>query len=212
VKKINWGLTALTGFTLIWVIGWGFHAIQSEFFSLNLNEQGEFLAGVFAPIAFVWAVAAVIYQRNEISLNKLEMKNQTAALTEQSRIASEALTFEFKRSKRAELNKWLDTQPLLIYAGRRSGIKGTATLQVKLRNTAIYNVEIVGRHGDNPQRHSVLEIDQMISLGIPHELEREQLHWDVSFQDHAGNPGHIVISFALPDKYHSELTTKPPEF
>ncbi|TXY28584.1 hypothetical protein FXE87_06390 [Vibrio mimicus] len=37
--------------------------------SMSLNEWGDFLAGVTAPIAFLWLIIGYMLQRKELSLN-----------------------------------------------------------------------------------------------------------------------------------------------
>uniref|UniRef100_UPI003F49216A hypothetical protein n=1 Tax=Ensifer adhaerens TaxID=106592 RepID=UPI003F49216A len=70
IKKMNWLLVAgvLTAAYL-----WGVReTIQPERLlafvkEAKLNEVGDFLAGSFAPLAFIWLVAAVLTQRQELN-------------------------------------------------------------------------------------------------------------------------------------------------
>lgn len=71
LKRMNWlavagvvtgGYAALVGYTLGWSRTWGF-LIGTD----DLNEVGDFIAGVFAPVALIWLVAAVLTQRQELN-------------------------------------------------------------------------------------------------------------------------------------------------
>ncbi|MDE3821809.1 hypothetical protein I7F13_05105 [Sinorhizobium meliloti] len=70
-KRMNWlavaGVaTALyviaVGYTLGWSRTWSFLTTEPD-----LNEVGDFLAGLLAPLALVWLIAAVLTQRQELN-------------------------------------------------------------------------------------------------------------------------------------------------
>lgn len=52
----------------------------SELGCLDLNELGDFLAGVFAPLAFLWLVLGYFLQRREISQNTKALELQAEEL------------------------------------------------------------------------------------------------------------------------------------
>ena len=62
--------------------------------SLELYEKGGFLAGTFAGLAFLWFVAALIFQTLELEQNTLALKNQAREIQEtlkESQVQTEAL-------------------------------------------------------------------------------------------------------------------------
>lgn len=67
--KANW-LWAAGLFTVVYLIGalWIVGPVRVWTFITtgDLNEIGDFLAGVFSPLAFIWLVAAVLTQRQEL--------------------------------------------------------------------------------------------------------------------------------------------------
>lgn len=68
--KINWLLVAfVVTIAYITFIVWKveFSKIWVFLSSPDLNEVGDFLAGVFSPLAFIWLVAAVLTQRQELT-------------------------------------------------------------------------------------------------------------------------------------------------
>ena len=72
---------------------------------MSLNEWGDFLAGVTAPIAFLWLIIGYMLQRKELKLNTeallltkdemarqaYEMSVQTNLLKTQARLAEDQL-------------------------------------------------------------------------------------------------------------------------
>lgn len=83
------GLLALTGIWcytayLIWA-GSKFESLCATTFScLRPNEWGDFFAGMFAPIAFLWVAAAVIIQSHELYEQRKEFIQTREVLGEQA--------------------------------------------------------------------------------------------------------------------------------
>lgn len=84
------------------------------------NELGDFLAGVFAPIAFIWLAGAVVLQSLELNAQQKELKQTSATLEEQKefiKIQTELLvaegvrrTQELKDAEYAEVSRTLNRQ------------------------------------------------------------------------------------------------------
>lgn len=80
--------------TVIWLVvaillGWFAHPSYSStcegtFRCLTASEWGDFLAGVFAPTAFLWVVATVMLQSDELRLQREEMAESRSVLSEQA--------------------------------------------------------------------------------------------------------------------------------
>jgi hypothetical protein len=64
---------------------------------LKPNEFGDFLAGTFAPLAFLWLVLAVFLQKRELQLQREELMQSTEALILQAS-ETRALLEESKQS------------------------------------------------------------------------------------------------------------------
>ncbi|NGN40264.1 hypothetical protein G6N74_04245 [Mesorhizobium sp. CGMCC 1.15528] len=59
--------------------------IRAQFLSCKgANEVGDFLAGAFAPVAFIWLAAAVFMQRSELRAQLEELASTRAALEAQT--------------------------------------------------------------------------------------------------------------------------------
>lgn len=70
LKNANWLLVAssFTAAYLIFIVVWiGPHKIIAFSETDQLNAIGDFLAGIFSPLAFIWLVAAVLTQRQELT-------------------------------------------------------------------------------------------------------------------------------------------------
>jgi len=68
--------------TSIWIIVgfiWGWY---KNFSTLDLNEQGDFLAGIVAPLAFFWFILAYFLQKEELKENTEALKGQELQLLE----------------------------------------------------------------------------------------------------------------------------------
>jgi hypothetical protein len=76
-KSLNWGI----GITVVWlaviVVFWIFGGLTSP---SSLNELGDFLAGAFAPIAFLWLILGYIQQGKQLDQNTKALEQQERAL------------------------------------------------------------------------------------------------------------------------------------
>ena len=81
-KKMNQkNLNRAIAITVIWLGGigltWIFGSLKSP---ESLNELGDFLAGVFAPIAFLWLILGYIQQGKQLDQNTRALEQQEKAL------------------------------------------------------------------------------------------------------------------------------------
>ena len=76
-KSLNWGM----GITVVWLaiifIFWFFGDLKSP---ISLNELGDFLAGIFAPVAFLWLVLGYVQQGKQLEQNIKALEQQEQAL------------------------------------------------------------------------------------------------------------------------------------
>lgn len=86
-------------FTKFWVLLFVVIATRSCFFSdampLTLNEWGDFMAGFFAPLAFMWLVLGYFQQGEELRQNTEALKLQA----EELRSSNEALRLQAEELK-----------------------------------------------------------------------------------------------------------------
>lgn len=76
-KSLNWGV----GITVIWLAVifflWFFGGLKSP---ESLNELGDALAGIVAPIAFLWLILGYIQQGKQLDQNTKALEQQERAL------------------------------------------------------------------------------------------------------------------------------------
>lgn len=82
---------------LIYVVGW--FKIANQFQNKELNELGDFIAGVFAPIAVIWLVIAVATQRQELRITKAEQEAARKQFEENQKVIAAQLASVDKRDK-----------------------------------------------------------------------------------------------------------------
>lgn len=76
-KSLRFGI----GITVVWLILIiGFALFGKMTFPQSLNELGDFLAGIFAPIAFFWLVLGYIQQGKQLEQNTKALEQQEQAL------------------------------------------------------------------------------------------------------------------------------------
>ena len=71
-----WVAIGLSGVYLVVVCG----LLGGKIGNLAPNELGDFLAGVFTPLAFLWLVIGYFMQRTELGLQRQELKHQREEL------------------------------------------------------------------------------------------------------------------------------------
>lgn len=106
-KKANW-LWAVGIFTVVYLAGalWIVGPVRVWTFikTGELNEIGDFLAGVFSPLAFIWLVAAVLTQRQELDETRDQFgENQKVVDAQMKTISSqnELLALQHRQAERS---------------------------------------------------------------------------------------------------------------
>ena len=114
----------------------------------SVNELGDFLAGAFAPLAFLWLVVAVLVQaqelksqRAELALTRAEMKlNREVASSTREEIAAQATAAkanaEFVRQQTDILKREADREDKRIAAERFDGLLRLADTLIRTRIAA----------------------------------------------------------------------------
>ena len=87
----------------------------------DANELGDFLAGVFSPLAFLWLIVGYFLQARELNLTREELSSQTKALIAQSNAASKGVKLEEENQRAEQERRDKLAAPILQY--RRSSQK-----------------------------------------------------------------------------------------
>jgi hypothetical protein len=93
--------------TVVWLFGGSFyifyHEGWSQFINLDPNAHGDFFAGLFAPIAFLWLVIGYLQQTAELRMQREELEMQrkeTGRLADESSRQSISIEENLKQSRR----------------------------------------------------------------------------------------------------------------
>lgn len=81
IIKDNLGMVLITIISISYLyLSCNFIINLDEFNSLKLNEKGDFLAGVFSPLAFLWLVYGYLQQGRELKQNTESLRLQATEL------------------------------------------------------------------------------------------------------------------------------------
>lgn len=173
-----WG--ALVTIAYLAVIGWWVSTKWASFLDLELNELGDFLAGAFGPIAFLWLVLGFLQQGRELRLTTAALNLQVEELNQsvkQQTVMAEAATEQMKSQKRAlDIQIWqheksispsFDVQVFVVSGPVRMG-RTTSVIRVTNRAAAVDGIEVLfdGPLGDGEP----LEVGQLSSLGVSNDI------------------------------------------
>jgi hypothetical protein len=93
-----------------------FNKAFAKLFDLDLAGLGSFLAGVFAPLAFLWLVLGFYQQGVELRLQAEELTKSVHEFQTQTQLQKEALDAEKRRDKVGELQARIgDLRSRLMY-------------------------------------------------------------------------------------------------
>ncbi|TQV85176.1 hypothetical protein FKG94_03025 [Exilibacterium tricleocarpae] len=139
MKKNNLLISCITGgWILFWVFiiscNWG----SSK--ALTLNEWGDFFAGTFAPLAFLWLIAGYIQQGIELRQNTRTLQQQEEALTLQVQ--------ELKASVEQQKELVSITKTDLVYRKRLAKIEAQPNLEAT-------NIRVLKMRKDNERFKSI---------------------------------------------------------
>jgi len=93
----------------------------NEVCDMKLNEIGDFLAGVFAPVAFLWLILGYIQQREELKQNTKELENQKEELKKQAEATEKLIEIE-KRKLEPVFNFNINNRQTLNSAEKDAGL------------------------------------------------------------------------------------------
>ena len=69
---------------------------------LKINEFGDFVAGIFAPLAFIWLAYSVQLQSDELRLQRKELEETKEVLKQQKNAQDQLVSETAKMARTAE--------------------------------------------------------------------------------------------------------------
>ena len=197
--------------TGVWCIFWIIYAIYRSVWNLGLNEVGDFLAGVFAPVAFVWLIIGVFYQRKEVSLSLQEIRQQTEALQDQAITATEALKFNLEESKQRAIRDWRSIQPILTQGMTTLGLQKGMDIQVNVMYAPMTDLVITNNFNLNKQKLSYVAENGNINLNLPEPInDNLPALWTIEYKDKNRNEAEIDVFLNEDKEFSSKLLSLSP--
>lgn len=150
------------------------HGYIVDFRFDGLNEVGDFLAGVFAPLAFFWLVIGFFQQKKELSLQINEMAQANSHHLQMIETNQTALRFEQEQIAKAEAQIAPKLVPILKQAPARPDAK---------HPHYTFNIIIENRGG--PARDVTLQIKKQTNRTAPDGSSK--IGWHTHRQMHFGD-------------------------
>ena len=97
--------------SVVWIFSWLGVGLLSDppIWNLQLNEAGDFWAGMAAPLAFYWLVLGFFQQGRELNLQVQEMRLSVEQFERQSSIMQQQLEFLFAEKSEESLLRQLES-------------------------------------------------------------------------------------------------------
>jgi hypothetical protein len=138
--------------TIIWLILAVIWGIANDLLANELNEQGDYIAGIVAPIAFLWFILGYYQQGHEIKKNTQALKDQQQELNEQRKaMQNQAVSLAETSKTLQEYNRPFMTahfelkgsRELIIFVVQNVGIRPAYSVEFKfdpsLKEFAFYD-------------------------------------------------------------------------
>lgn len=187
MKKLEvWGGIATAAYLA--VMSWWVSAKWPSFLALELNELGDFLAGNFGPIAFLWLVLGFLQQGRELRLTSHALQLQVEELNrsvEQQTVMAKAATEQIKSQKAAlDIQVWqheqsisplFEVQVFLLAGPYRDG-ETSSSIRITNRGAAVDAIAAIFESplGDGKP----LDVGRLDNLGVSEDIKFNYLSPD----------------------------------
>lgn len=207
MKKLEfWG--AILTAAYLSLMGWWLSVNWAAFLSLKLNELGDFLAGTFGPVAFLWLVLGFIQQGRQLNLQAEELQNSVAQQTNIARathaqVEAQIAAMDAERARHEE-----QFLARLIFRPKHSMTSGNIrTKYFDIQNLGGDAVNLtVGMEppslGGDIRRLGVLHRSSSIELPFKYELDSEDVSALIvlSYETINGVPQTVLFDYELKSK------------
>lgn len=190
--RLSWGYLAILVIYTLMFTDWAFDK------PLAPNELGDFLAGAFAPLAFLWLVLGFLQQGRELrnSAKALHLQvDELKASVEQSRlmveVARDQLNLDHEKMVRSESQRKNESQPIFrMQSGGSSHSGNRNEFRFHLLNAGHECFELEGRLAMDG-------IDEMIPFGTQaHFPTGSKVKWQFSLLNgHPFHDGTLFVTF-----------------
>jgi hypothetical protein len=175
---------------------------------MPLNEVGDFLAGAFGPVAFLWLVLGFLMQSEELRMQAIELR---ASATQQKALAKAADEQAKAQREVIERERIRRAKEIKVKFSMRTGDSGSGRKSGEVRNEIVvrcggyhaYNVVLTLddpfihcrniKLGDMKQHTEQIRILNL--MGTTSEPRGGNAH--LTYEDADGNPGAMDIPFIV---------------
>ena len=177
-----------------------------DFKTLTPNELGDFLAGVFAPLAFLWLVLGFFQQGDELRqssdalwLQGQELQNSGEQQRDLVNVTREQLAFERERLDHEANELWRQAQPdlIILISGHAGGERGGRKMLLRLLNRGAACTDLTLTRGDELiQRMPMCATGAEFSFNIQVDLDEPigPMNFLASFRDARGHKQSLKIT------------------
>jgi hypothetical protein len=209
------------------VAGWLVATSSTPVGSLAPNELGDFLAGIFAPLAFFWLVLGFVQQGHELRnsaaalwLQSEELRNSVEQQRELVNVTREQLALDREHSLAAETEARRSAEPILSLVSRGSLEAGSDRIfRFSLVNSGrtCTSIRVISSvHLDGPKQHVSLPEHASVDVNFPMRIaEPRTVIITVTYRnarDEAGQRDFVLTPIKSGSDWNLEvMDDQPPE-
>lgn len=130
LPRIGLALTVIYGLVVVWLT-WGRLCLL---LTMDLNELGDFLAGVFGPLTILWLILGYFQQGNELSLQAKELRASVDQQQKQAEIAEKQLEAMWAGHRYQALRDDAQAMPNFVLSAIGTFVGEVFNLSMTLRN------------------------------------------------------------------------------
>lgn len=131
ISRFCWGIL-LTFSYFIWIT----ITVGSEYYlvpTLKLNELGDFLAGVFGPVAFLWLVLGYMQQGEELRSSSNALQKQAIEL--ENSVRQQETIAKVAMIQLEEINRSHEADFQIMSHGKDGGQKRDISTEITIKNS-----------------------------------------------------------------------------
>jgi hypothetical protein len=190
----------------IYLVAMAVYAIAQfgHFREMTPNEFGDFLSGVFAPLAFLWLVLGFFQQGDELRqssealwLQGQELQNSVEQQRELVNVTREQLTFERDRIVAEAEQIKRQAQPDFVFVGGSHWADNTGshmTFHLLNRGNTATDVKLKLSESRTAQWAMIRNGDQYeVNILVPDDHELGPHEFILTYHDALGAPGSVVL-------------------
>lgn len=209
-RSLRWAGIITTAIYLLGVVYWVLAGTGNngqtrwtEFSTMSLNNIGDFLAGAFSPLAFLWLVLGFFQQGHELQLQAEELRASVQEQAKMARIAEDQYTanvqqLQFERQRiQEEREAQLRAARPNFHSRGGGGSHGAESTHIApftnygARATRIRLVSLEPSIRFAPEEQPIAEPGSTVQFSwtLPRQEEPAPFDVDMHWLDALGNPG-----------------------